>query len=631
MDLSKTLIIPVIFKGGNYLLWARTTKTALCGRGLWKHIEKNESTKEITTTQEGKEIVACDSEKWFKENQSVLAFIQNSLDALILESYSYCETAKDLWDTLKNVFGNVSNLIRVFEVKRAINNLNQEEIEFTKHFGKFRSLWAELEMLRPNSVDPVVLNKRREQDKVFGLLLTLNSSYNDLIKHILRSDKLPSLDDVCNQIQKEHGSIGLFGVKGDLITANKGEVADKCWNLHPHLRPRSVNPKANQACRYGEGQAQVTTQTIDGNGVALVDSSDLVRRSDLDARIKALKESSGNTYLTLNAMKPLIVDSGDSHHMISDSKLISDIKPTLGNVIIANGDKIPIKGIGNLNLFDRTSKAFYMPSFTSNLLLVKKDIETSKVLGRGSTKDDLYVLEDSNLTTALSSCFKSIIDETNGSIWHARLGHPYFRALQLNYVTNQFNAKRKILRSDNGGEYTSHMFKQHLAKHGIVHQTSCPYTPQQNGVAKRNNKHLMEVARSMMFHSNVPKKFWGDAVVTACYLINRTPTKILGDISPFVVLNKIKPSINHLRVFGFVCYVLKPSEQRDKLDAKSVKSMFIGYSTTQKGYKCYELEARRVLVSRDVKFLESKGFYDEKNWEDLKNLSCSQSDRANNL
>src|SRR5690606_24744027 len=98
-------------------------------------------------------------------------------------------------------------------------------------------------------------------------------------------------------------------------------------------------------------------------------------------------------------------------------------------------------------------------------------------------------------------------------------------------------------------------FKSHLAKHGIVHQTSCPYTPQQNGVAERKNRHLMEVARSMMFHSNVPKRFWSDAVQTACYLINRVPTKILKNMSPFEVLNKNKPHIDHLRVFGCLSIV----------------------------------------------------------------------------
>src|SRR5690606_38013407 len=140
------------------------------------------------------------------------------------------------------------------------------------------------------------------------------------------------------------------------------------------------------------------------------------------------------------------------------------------------------------------------------------------------------------------------------------------------YVTNHYNASVKVLRSDNGGEYTSNAFKSHL---GIVHQTSCLYTPQQNGVAERKNKHLMEVARSMMFHSNVPKRFWSDDVQIACYLINRVPTKILKNLSPFEVLNKNKPHIDHLRVFGCLCYCLVPGEQRNKLEAKSSKTMIV--------------------------------------------------------
>ena len=200
-----------------------------------------------------------------------------------------------------------------------------------------------------------------------------------------------------------------------------------------------------------------------------------------------------------------------------------------------------------------------------------------------------------------------------------------------NYVTNHFNAKIKILRSDNGGEYTGNTFKQHLAKHGVIHQTSCPYTPQQNGVAERKNRHLMEVARSMMFHTNVPKRFWGDAVLTACYLINRIPTRILQDLSPYEVLNKTRPTIDHMRVFGSLCFVLIPGEQRNKLEAKSTRAMFIGYSPHQKGYKCYAPETRRVLISRDVKFVESRGYHGEQSWDELKNLSQSASDRANNL
>ena len=100
------------------------------------------------------------------------------------------------------MYGNTSNLTRIFEVKRIINNMQQEEMEFTKHLGKFSQLWSELEILRPSTTNPSTLEERREQDKVFRLLLTLNPSFNDVLQHILRAKELPNYD-VGAQLQKE--------------------------------------------------------------------------------------------------------------------------------------------------------------------------------------------------------------------------------------------------------------------------------------------------------------------------------------------------------------------------------------------------------------------------------------------
>src|SRR5690606_38731481 len=87
--------------------------------------------------------------------------------------------------------------------------------------------------------------------------------------------------------------------------------------------------------------------------------------------------------------------------------------------------------------------------------------------------------------------------------------------------------------------------------------------------------------------------------------------------------NKTKPRLDHLRVFGCLSFVLIPGEMRNKLEANSTRAMFIGYSTTQKGYKCFDPQRRRVIVSRDVKFMESRCYYDEKRWDVLKELSQS--------
>ena len=100
-------------------------------------------------------------------------------------------------------------------------------------------------------------------------------------------------------------------------------------------------------------------------------------------------------------------------------------------------------------------------------------------------------------------------------------------------VCNQFGVPLKILRSDNAKEYLSHKFTTYLQSHGISHQSSCPYTPQQNGIAERKNRHLLDTARCLLLHMNVPNMFWSDAVLTSCYLINRMPLSTLDRKSPF--------------------------------------------------------------------------------------------------
>ena len=94
-------------------------------------------------------------------------------------------------------------------------------------------------------------------------------------------------------------------------------------------------------------------------------------------------------------------------------------------------------------------------------------------------------------------------------------------------IENQFQIKISILRSDNGTEYFNKVLETFSNEKGILHQSSCSDTPEQNGIAERKNKHLLEVTWAMMFYMNIPKYLWGDAILIASYLINRMPTKIL--------------------------------------------------------------------------------------------------------
>ena len=176
-------------------------------------------------------------------------------------------------------------------------------------------------------------------------------------------------------------------------------------------------------------------------------------------------------------------------------------------------------------------------------------------------------------------------------------------------VGTQFASKIHVLRSDNGTEYMSHNMSQYLSIHGILHQTTCVGTPQQNGVAERKNRDLLEKTRSLMFHMNVPKKFWSQGVLTATYLINRLPSKVLAFKSPYETLKGRRIDLSHLKVFGSTCFVHNQPFHRDKLDPRATKCVFMGYSSTQKGYKCYNPITRKLMVSRDVRFEETIPYF----------------------
>jgi len=121
---------------------------------------------------------------------------------------------------------------------------------------------------------------------------------------------------------------------------------------------------------------------------------------------------------------------------------------------------------------------------------------------------------------------------------------------------NQTGKKLKVLRSDNGGEYLSKRFAEFRELHGVQHQTTTPHTPQQNGVAERYNRTLMDMVRSMLSGAGLKKQFWGEAIQTANYLRNRAPTRALEqNVTPFEAYSGAKPSVEHLRAWGCKCWV----------------------------------------------------------------------------
>lgn len=174
-----------------------------------------------------------------------------------------------------------------------------------------------------------------------------------------------------------------------------------------------------------------------------------------------------------------------------------------------------------------------------------------------------------------------------------------------NAAENEKETKLKRFRSDNGTEFDNKTLNRFFDDKGIKHELTCTYTPQQNGVAERANRTIVERAKCMLFDANLGPQFWAEACGMAAYLMNRTPRIRLSNRTPEKLWSGEKPDVAHIRIFGSKAMVHVPDEKRSKWDAKSQEMIFVGYDSKKRGYRCYDAGTKKVIVSRDVQFYES--------------------------
>ena len=208
---------------------------------------------------------------------------------------------------------------------------------------------------------------------------------------------------------------------------------------------------------------------------------------------------------------------------------------------------------------------------------------------------------------SLGNCqyFISFIDDYSRKVWiyFLRKKDEAFEKFVdwKRMAENQSDRKIKKLRTDNGLEYCNHQFEKFCRDEGIVRHKTCAYTPQQNGVAERLNRTIMDKVRSMLSESGMEKKFWAEAASTAVYLINRSPSTAIDFDLPEERWTSVLPEMSSLRKFGCLAYV---HADQGKLNPRAKKGVFTSYPEGVKGYKVWLLEEGKCVISRNVIFRE---------------------------
>jgi hypothetical protein len=226
--------------------------------------------------------------------------------------------------------------------------------------------------------------------------------------------------------------------------------------------------------------------------------------------------------------------------------------------------------------------------------------------------------------------FLLLIDDLSRYMWVVVLGSKGEAADVISCAQAAMEAecgrKLRVLCTDNGGEFTVVEFASYCADEDVQRHYSTSYSPQQNGVVERRNQTVVGMARTLLKQRGMPAIFWGEAMVTAVYILNCSPTKALNGRTLYEAWHGRKPVVSHLRVFGCLAFG-KEFGHIGKLDDRSTPGVFIGYAEGSNAYRILDPGTQRVRTTHDVVFDEGRGWTWDKAVDDgstltYDNFSC---------
>ncbi|KAH9728536.1 hypothetical protein KPL70_009073 [Citrus sinensis] len=512
----------------------------------------------------------------------------------------------------------------------------EEGSSLTTHIDAFNRIILDLEDINV---------KIEDEDKAIILLSSLPSSYEHFVDTLLYGRQSLAMQDVKEALSSKESSKKSETKDGEGLTVRGRSEKRDNWKGKKKGRSKSKNRtlKCFHCHKEGHFKKDCPERKIkpkdanNRNGNAAVASEDSDEGYDSAGVLVASNMETEGKW---------VLNSGCTYHMCPHKHLFSSYQPFEGGkVFMGNNAACKVIGIGSVKLkmsdgiIRELDNVRHIPELKRNLTSLSmldkvgccirlessslKVIKGSLILMKGVMQHGLYILQGTTITGDAVVVIKQDQDKT--LLWHFRLGHVYpirskdqaferFKAWKT-LIETQTNRKVRRVRTDKGLEFCNKQFDDLCEKGGIQRHKTVRHTLQQNGLAERMNRTLMEKVRCMLFHSKLPKTLWAEALCTACYLINRCPSTAIELKTPYEVWSGKLADYTQLRIFGCTAYA---HIKQGKLEPRALKCAFLGYPSGTKGYKlwCVDFKPPKCIISRDVIFNES---------EMLKNQTSAQS------
>ncbi|XP_019436494.1 PREDICTED: uncharacterized protein LOC109342873 [Lupinus angustifolius] len=461
------------------------------------------------------------------------------------------QTGQEIWDNLKEMCYQ-GDLFRISELMGEIYSIKQGNLSVGAYFTQIKGLCEQLNTFKPIpsclcevkckcTLIPII-KKYIENDYVICFLMGLNDQFSIVKTQIMLMDPLPSINKVFSLlVQKERQNAILPGdsklianISNDNID-NKFRTRGKGFHGQTGGRqPSQSRPQSNP--RGGRGTKICTYCHKQGHTI------------DVCYRKHGFPP---NYFTNMNNINSYMVQEPIEDEQFTNKLTDSSTKEHNEGALLGLTQE---QQKSLVSLLERSNPQHH----SANQIVTASILHNTKTSGNTNTCSTIWQSDPWILDMGATDHGPFCVPSTHG--------HKYFLTIV-----------------DDHTRFTWLLFMRTKAE-GIQHQTSCVESPQQNGIAERKHQHILTIARSILFQSNLPICFWNYAIAHSIHLINRQPTKYLSNKSPFEVLYKTLPDLTHLRTFGSLCYASTLAAKRHKLVPWSRRCVFLGYRQGTKGH-----------------------------------------------